>query len=114
MGNPFTDIHQNTRRQVGVTSERLARSALLPLRDRLEQWQQEAAKLHGRCFDLAARHQSCEPLFGEARHLAEEATREMEQARITYAAHRSSSRFADLELGYARLMASIRRLVGDA
>ena len=114
MGNPFTDLHKGNRHQSSIAAERLARSALMPVREKLATWQREAADLHGRCFDLAARHQSCEPLHGEARKLAADATAAMEEARAFYSAHRASSRFADLELCYARLMASIRRLVGDA
>ncbi len=114
MGNPFTDLHRANRQHSTIAAERLARSALMPVREKLENWQREAARLHGRCFDLAARHQSCEQLYGEARELAEQATAAMDEARAFHATHRASSRFADLELSYSRLMASIRRLVGDA
>lgn len=114
MGNPFTDPHRGNRHHASIAAERLARSALMPVREKLEHWQQEAARLHGRCFDLSARHQSCESLYAEARKLEAEATAAMEEARAFYATHRASSRFADLELSYARLMGSIRRLVGDA
>jgi len=114
MGNPFTDPHKGNRAKPSIAAERLARSALMPVREQLDTWQREAAHLHGRCFDLAARNQPCEPLFGEARKMAQDATAAMEEARTFYATHRASSRFADLELSYSRLIASIRRLVGDA
>jgi hypothetical protein len=114
MGSPFTDLHKANRPPQGRSSERLARSALTPLRERMEQWQQQAARLHGRCFDLAARHQPCDLLYEEARQLARDASAEMDKAMHYYAAHRHSSRFAELELAHARLISSIRRLVGDA
>ena len=114
MGNPFTDQHKGHQQRPTIAAERLARSALMPLREKLDEWQKQAARLHGDCFDLAARHQSCEPLHGEARQLAQVATEEMVRARQYFATHRASSRFADLELSYGRLMSSIRRLVGDA
>ena len=113
MGNPFTGFHKSNENK-GIASERLARSALMPLREKLQLWQRKAAHLHGDCFDMAARHQSCEPLYAEARELAKTAAGEMEWARQHFAAHRSTSRFADLELHFARLMASLRHLVGDA
>ncbi len=114
MGNPSTDLRRGSSPQPAIGAERLERTAFRPVREKLELWLKQAARLHGRSFDLAALHQSSEPLFGDANRIASEATAEMEKARAFHATHRASSRFADLELSYDRLMASIRRLVGDA
>jgi hypothetical protein len=94
-------------------ADRSARIALVPLINRIADWQGRAARLHAESFHLHSRHESIDQLKEAAGALAAEANQAMDEARQGFGSLADTSRYLDAEQAYQRLILSLERLVGE-